>query len=482
MTLSVSLLSYDPSASSSATLVIVGGFPNAVTASVGDMIVVFIAADNAGTSGANSISSVTDSAGNTYTQRSIINYDPGAANTGVTLGIYTTVVTNAITAGTITVNFSPNTTYKVAVAYKLVASTGTPAVRAVGSGLTGNEGSTSISITSSSLSLNDVIFGVVAFENLSGAVLVGDTDTTRGSWNTIDGTTSGLGTSWFGVFGSPYQSTVLPQYKTVTGAGTQTYDASVSGDNPDFAANYIAFYESAVAFDVNANSGSYSVSGTAAALLRDLYTSGDAGAYNISGSSAALYTLVTIAADVGTYEVLGTDLNFALSNRMNLETDSYLISGDDATFVRTNSIAGEAGNYAISGQNATVKTSYRFVSDAGAYAIVGSDANLRAIGRLAAETASYDIVGQDATFLGSNRIISDAGSYEITGNDISFLQERIWSVEAGSYEIVGTGAGLLTDSASVVYDIQDLYVRNFSKMPFWRAVRAKELLWPKWKF
>lgn len=447
-----------------------------VTASVGDTLCVMVSADNQGSGGASSISSVTDSAGNTYTMRRITNYDPGGASDGITLGIFTSTLTGALSSGTVTANFSPDTRRKVIGITKLQPSGGaTIIIRETGTGATGNEGSVAPTITTGSLSTGDVILGATAWETLgSSGVPVYDTDTTRGTWT---------GNTYASVSSGGDRLAVLQrQYKTITSGGTQTWNTSVSSANPDYAHNYIVFYESAVEFDVAANAGSYSISGTAAGLLRELYTIGTEGTYDISGGSAALYTDITIAADVGTYEVLGADISFALSNRLNLDADSYLITGDDVTFVRTNSIAGDAGSYSVSGQDATIKTSYHFVSDAGAYVISGTDANLRSIGRLAAETASYAIVGQDVTFLGSNRIIVDAGSYEITGDDISFLQERIWSVEAGSYEISGTAAGLLTDSASVIYDVQDLYVRNFSKMPFWRAVRAKELLWPKWKF
>ena len=91
-----------------------------VTASVNDMLVVVAAASNDGSLGAASMTTVVDSdAVNTYTQRVLINYDPGAAGAGATLGFYTCVVTQALLNDTITVNFSGNTDQKAVQVYKI---------------------------------------------------------------------------------------------------------------------------------------------------------------------------------------------------------------------------------------------------------------------------------------------------------------------------------------------------------------------------
>src|SRR5262245_36693521 len=74
-----------------------------VTASIGDWLVAVVAADNNGTSGVSSISSVTDSQGNTWTQRALINRTAGGvAADGATLGIFVCEgVTNALSSGTV---------------------------------------------------------------------------------------------------------------------------------------------------------------------------------------------------------------------------------------------------------------------------------------------------------------------------------------------------------------------------------------------
>src|SRR5690349_19301561 len=91
------------STTSGATLVI-----SSVNAAVGDWLHLVCAADNNGTNGATSTSTtVTDSAGNTWTASGSVNRDPGAASEGTTLTRWRCQVANALVGGSITMNFSP---------------------------------------------------------------------------------------------------------------------------------------------------------------------------------------------------------------------------------------------------------------------------------------------------------------------------------------------------------------------------------------
>ena len=211
------------SATSTATLVVT----SAVSFAAGDMVVVCIASDNAGSAGAVSISSVTDSKSHTYTQRAVQNRDPGAANAGATSAIYTAFVTSAMTTSdTITVNFSPNTTYKSAVVWKAsVASTEFPKYLSNG-GSTGNTANPSLA--SSSISSGDGVIYALAVE--SNATLTGDSDTSNGSWATLY-TDIGTGGT------AATSMRVGSQYKVVTGTATQTWNTTITA--ADWAITYI---------------------------------------------------------------------------------------------------------------------------------------------------------------------------------------------------------------------------------------------------
>jgi hypothetical protein len=201
-----------------------------VTANAGDWLVAIVAADNAGAAGISSISSVQDSAGNGWTQRALINRTAAnATNDGASLGIFTGQVINAPSGGTVTANFSPNTTSKAIEVYRVQPGAGEAVqfVAADAAGLTGSTTTHNANIVS--VSSGDTIFGAAAIE--SNLVLTADSDTTNGSWSslirrladtTIDATSMQCASQW----------------KTVTGSGNQDW-AVTTAAGKDSARSYL---------------------------------------------------------------------------------------------------------------------------------------------------------------------------------------------------------------------------------------------------
>lgn len=224
-TLTISDLGNGTSTSSSATVVT----GSTITASVGDWLVAIVAADNNGTNGAVSLTSVTDSASNTWSQRALINQDPGAAAAGATLGIFTAPITSAPSSGTVTANLSPNTTSKAIQVYRAVAPAGC-SVAFINADATGTTGASAASASATvSVTEDDTIFGGVAIET-SAPGPAGDADSTNGSWSTAVVRSAGTGTN-------ATSMVALAQFKTVTATGNQTHDATFS--STDWAAAYL---------------------------------------------------------------------------------------------------------------------------------------------------------------------------------------------------------------------------------------------------
>lgn len=226
MALTISNVTTANSTTSGATLDLTG-----VSAAIGDWLVLAVAADNFGAAGISSTSStITDAAGNTWTQRSSTNNTPAAAaQDGTTLTIWTCAVTATLSSATITVNFSPNTTAKAALLKKVVPGTG-EAVRfiSVGVGFTGT--TTPFSSGNVSVDVGYTIFGYTSLENNS-VLFTPDSDTTNGTWSTQQ--TAAANT---GVAGT--SQAITGQHKTVTASGNQSYDTAF-GSNKDSALNYI---------------------------------------------------------------------------------------------------------------------------------------------------------------------------------------------------------------------------------------------------
>lgn len=223
MALTISEAGSNNSTTSTATLVVT----LSQGISVGDMLVVCVAADNQGGGGASSISSVTDSKSHTYTSRASQNNDPGAAAAGATVAIFTAPITTAMTTSdTVTVNFSPNTTAKAAVVWEVVAgATEFPKYLSNG-GTTGNTANPSLASTS--ISSGDAVIYALAAE--SNATLTGDSDTTNGNWSTLYTSLANTGTS-------ATSMRVGSQNKVTSATGTQTWNTTLTA--ADWGISYI---------------------------------------------------------------------------------------------------------------------------------------------------------------------------------------------------------------------------------------------------
>jgi hypothetical protein len=194
-------------------------------------IIVAVAADNSGTDGAASLTSVTDSVGNIYQQLSLTNQDPGAANAGTTLGMYLAKVTTELASGTITANFSPNTPCKAMSVKSITPGAGEiVSVLTIGSGVAGS--GTAYSAGAINVPNGYTIYGATALEQSTAATA--DSDTTNGNWSTAHTAAANTGTN-------TTSQAITTQQKTVTAAGNQTYNTS-SGSTRDCAINAVVLW------------------------------------------------------------------------------------------------------------------------------------------------------------------------------------------------------------------------------------------------
>jgi hypothetical protein len=214
------------STTSSATLV-----TGSISVSAGDWIIVAIAADNSGTSGTASLQGITDSAGNTYEELFFRNQVGGAVNGGTTLGIYLAQVTTALSSGTITASFSPNTPCKAMSVKRITPGAGERvALHAVATGANGS--GTAYSAGAISVTDGYTIYGATALEQSTAATA--DSDTTNGSWSTAHTAAANTGSN-------ASSQSITTQQKTVTATGNQTYNTT-SGSTRDFAIGAVVLF------------------------------------------------------------------------------------------------------------------------------------------------------------------------------------------------------------------------------------------------
>lgn len=196
----------------------------------GEMAVLCVAYDNAGSGGSDPFATISDSHGNTWTSRLNILNDPGAASAGTVLRIFETPqdVGTLTTGSSITISFGAvSVTAKVWTLQQITASVGVPQY-VTGGGTTGS--GTAPTVTTSSIPSGDAVIGAVAIESGTTQTETGDQD---GTWSAqqvseIGSTTSG--------------QVITSQRKIVVSAGTSTYNPTF-GISGDFAIGWIQIRE-----------------------------------------------------------------------------------------------------------------------------------------------------------------------------------------------------------------------------------------------
>jgi hypothetical protein len=352
-------------------------------------LVVFVACPNSGPSGAAPTITVDDSDGlNVYTQRAVINRDPGATGDGATLGIFTSHITDAVTSGDITATLSDSAGAKAIQVYRMRPATG-EVIAFVSADSTGDTGS-SANIANGAVSVTngDTIFAGASVETNGSAT--GDADTTNGSWSAIVNRVADNG-------GDNTSAASISQYKTVTATGSQAWTATYGGAH-DFAASNVILR---AAKTLTAAVGSYAITGTAASPKRGRVVVAAAGSYAITGTDVSLSATGAkiVNAEPGQYDITGTDASTLQAWKPTAAAGSYAFTGTDPSTLHGYAVAPDAGSYTLPG---LIRRSSRPARSCRTRAPMPSPAPMQALVKsgtfvLVAGPGSYAITGTDAT-------------------------------------------------------------------------------------
>ena len=116
------------------------------------------------------------------------------------------------------------------------------------------------------------------------------------------------------------------------------------------------------AYEIDAQPGTFAVSGTAATLARGLYIDAQPGTYALTGTAATLEKTAagafTIDAQPGTFSISGTAATLAYGRKFDAQPGAFTLSGAAATLTKNAAQAFElnaqTGSFAIGGTAATL--------------------------------------------------------------------------------------------------------------------------------
>lgn len=126
------------------------------------------------------------------------------------------------------------------------------------------------------------------------------------------------------------------------------------------------------AFTLVANSGSFTITGTAADLEKGFYLSVESGSYTVTGTAATLKKGFYISAVSGSYTVTGAAATLKATRLLTAATGSYSISGTAASLLFGRLITAVAGSYTITVGDVTLTRAVAPVSNLVAPVVSGT--------------------------------------------------------------------------------------------------------------
>jgi hypothetical protein len=205
---------------------------------------------------------------------------------------------------------------------------------------------------------------------------------------------------------------------------------------------------------ITGDSGSYTLTGTAATLKAGRKLAADSGTYNLTGTAATLKVGRKLTADSGTYTLTGTAVAFKRGYALGAESGTYTVSGTSVNLKAGRKLTADSGSYTLTGTDVTLNYSpagsYNLTAESGTYTLTGTAATLKVSRKLTADSGAYTLTGTDVTLSKGVKLTADSGSYTLTGSNVAFARTYVLTAESGAYTLTGTSAGLTWSGAPVV--------------------------------
>lgn len=148
---------------------------------------------------------------------------------------------------------------------------------------------------------------------------------------------------------------------------------------------------------IDADTGSYLLTGTTSTLELDRQLVSDAGSYLLTGSTVTLQKDLPLIADAGSYLLTGTVTALEIDRILTAEVGSYLLTGTDAVLNKGLTLILDGGSYLLTGTDAGLELDRELAAAAGSYLLTGNTAALEVAKQLVADAGGYLLTGADAT-------------------------------------------------------------------------------------
>lgn len=202
-------------------------------------------------------------------------------------------------------------------------------------------------------------------------------------------------------------------------------------------------------YTITAASGSFSLTGNAAALRADRKLAVSAGSFSLAGNSAAVTAQRKLAVAVGTFALTGNNAALTLNRKLVTASGSFAITGSSAGLIESRKVALSSGSFLLTGNDSILTVARKLTAASGSFSLTGNDAGLIAARKLTATSASYALTGSAANLVytpiggATYTLVGGVGSFALTGNAAVLKADRAMSAAAGSFDLTGNAAGFV---------------------------------------
>lgn len=221
--------------------------------------------------------------------------------------------------------------------------------------------------------------------------------------------------------------------------------------------DWLSIYATYTNYILTADAGSFTLSGTAAALEAGRYLAANAGSYTLTGQDVTFVVDRVLTAESGSFSLTGTDATLTYSGTtytLTADPGSYTLTGTDAALEAGRLLAASPGSYTLTGQDATLTRDAVLTAASGSYTLTGTAAALNAGRKLTAESGSYTLSGTDASLIADRVLTAASGSFVLTGTDASlnYVTGYLLTAESGSFTLTGSDV-TFTRSTRIFYNL-----------------------------
>ncbi len=197
-----------------------------------------------------------------------------------------------------------------------------------------------------------------------------------------------------------------------------------------------------VAYTLDCNGGSFSLTGQAATLTAQFKADADKGTFTLTGIDAELKQGYGLIAEVGSFTLTGNDVALTAVQSLVAEAGAFTLTGIDAGLSAGYQIAADVGSFTLTGFDAVFAAALSLAAETGAYALTGQDVNLALALSLGAEAGSFTLTGFDAAFAAALSMGADVGAFTLTGTDVDLTAALTITAEGTNFTLTGQAVTL----------------------------------------